>query len=147
MNLNVKLYEQVALVGTVDPLLRDNTTANTDVIDLKNYSRVAFLVGVGATDITVDFAVRQSNNSDGSSDAALSGASVTQWTATDDGKWKWVDVDAIAVKAAGYRYIFGKFTVGDGTLGANCTCVALGLPRYGPATEYDLSDVAEVVAV
>lgn len=147
MNLNIRISEQLALVGTVDPLLRDDTTVNTDVIDLKNVFRVAFLVGVGATDITVDFAVRVSNNADGSSDAALSGASVTQYSATDDGKWKWVEVDAITVKAAGYRYIFGKFTVGNGTTGANVTCVALAQTRYGPATDFDLADVAEVVAV
>lgn len=142
-----RLSEQIAVVGTIDPALRDNTTADSDVIDMKLWRRVLFLVLLGATDIVVDFALRGSNNSDGSSSAAITGKSVTQLSATDDNEQVMVEITAEELETAGYRYVFGRVTIGDGTLGANVAVAVLaGEGRYRPASDHDLASVSEIVA-
>lgn len=145
MRLGLKLSEQYGVVAALDPQTINNTTGSTDVVDLKDKERVMFILNTGATDTTVDFAIRQSNNSNGTSDVALSGASITQYGATDDNHIKIIEVDAMAVKAAGYRYIFGKVTVGSGSTGALVAVIAIAANRYSPATDYDLTRVSEVV--
>jgi hypothetical protein len=145
------LTEQLALVGSVSPQLIDNNTADTEWIDMSKWRRVAFLLLVGATDITLDFKLRASAASDGSNPVDISGYAVTQLTAAGgDNDRVWIEITAAKMatlnSGAGYRYLSGRVTVGDGTLGANVAVAAFGaVARYEPASDGDLASVVETI--
>ena len=43
-----KVHEELAIVGTIDPQAAGQTTATTDVIDMQEFQKVAFIVSTGA---------------------------------------------------------------------------------------------------
>lgn len=145
------LTEQLALVGSVSPQLIDNNTADTDWIDVSKFRRVAFLLKVGATDTTVDFKLRASAASDGSNPVDISGYAITQMTgAGGDNDRAWIEITAAKMatlnSGAGYRYLSGRVTVGDGTTGAYVDVSAFGaVARHEPASDGDLASVVEII--
>lgn len=137
-------YERVAVVGTIDPQNGNNSTQNTDYVDMSKFAEALFVFQLGAVDNTVDCLVRESTTTSDGGGQTLSGKAATQLTATDDGKQVVINVKAEEL-SVGYRYLRGRMTVGNGTTNL-ISCVALGLmPRHGPASDDDLSDVAQVV--
>jgi hypothetical protein len=140
------LTEQIALVGRVSPQLIDNNTGDTAWVDISKFRRVAFLLLLGATDITVDFKLRSATDSSGTSAADISGYAITQFSATDDNKEAWIEIDENKMAALGRRYVSARVTVGDGTLGGNVAVAALaGVARYEPASDNDLATVAQII--
>lgn len=142
-----KASERLALVGTIDPDAYAAGTYLTDAIDMADFDRVLFLILAGdlVTNNTTDFKVTASVASGGTY-YDLTGAAITQLTeaGSDSDKQAMVEVKAIDVLAAGYRYIKGSLTVA--TAGADASVVALGFdPHYGPASDQNLTSVAEIV--
>ena len=145
---NEALSEQLALVGLVNAGLRDNTTAATGWIDMKNIRRVLFLCNVGATDIVADFKLRSALDGSGTTPLDISGKVATQWSATDDNKVSIIEITAeeVGILGVGRTFIEGLATIGDGTLGANVCVMALaGFLRYSDASENDLAAVKEII--
>ena len=141
--------ERAAVVGKIDPALRDNTTADTDVVDMSKFAEAMFVFQCGATDITVDFKLLESDASGGTY-TDISGKSITQFAATDDNKVAVINLKAEelgqGVGTAAKRYVKGRITVGDGTTGAYTAALALGMkPRFAPASDDDLAAVAQIV--
>ena len=135
--------EAVAVVGAIDPALRDDATVTSDSVDMSYWQQALFVLLVGATDITVDAKIQVS--ADNSSWSDLSGKAIGQVAATDDNK-QWVLDLRAAVLGSSYRYARLSVTVGNGTTGAYTAAVALGvLPRQYPASDYDHADVDEIV--
>jgi hypothetical protein len=140
------LTEQLALVGRVSPQLIDNNTGDTAWVDISKFRRVAFLLLLGATDITVDFKLRSATDSSGTGAADISSYAITQLTATDDNKEAWIEIDENKMAALGRRYVSARVTVADGTLGGNVAVAALaGVARYEPASDNDLATVVQII--
>jgi hypothetical protein len=137
--------ERAAVVGKIDPALRDDTTANTGAIDMSKFHEVMFILQVGATDITVDAKLQEDSDSGFGSASDISGKAIGQASATDDNKVWIINLKSDELTPS-KRYARMLITVGDGTSGAYTSAVALGMrPRFGPASDDDLATVDEIV--
>lgn len=148
MGYNEALSEQLAIIGTIDPDATAASTVSTDVIDMKHYRRVLFIVLAGelGSSATVDFEVNGDTASNGSFATAITGKAITQLTqaGTDSDKQVLVEVTAEEVAAQGFRYIRGDLTVGTAT--SDMAVVVLGsFLRYSDASQYDLASVDEII--
>jgi len=112
----------------LSPALRNNTTVNGLVIDMRGYDAVEFVIAVGATDTTVSAKVQRDDNAAFSSPTDIPGAAVTQFTATDDDK-----AAVISVFRPAERFVRISVTVGSGTTGANVGVVARKYVAFGPS--------------
>ena len=138
------LHEKAGVVSTIDPANYNNSTQNTDYVDISKFSEVLFVVALGAVDSTTDFKLREAQDTGGTGEQDLTGKAMTQLGAADDNKQVVVSVKAEEL-SNNYRYVRGRLTVGNGTTNI-VAVVGLGVPRYAPATDDDLSSVAQVVA-
>lgn len=136
--------ERIALVGTIDPVNGNNSTLNSDYVDMSKFAEALFIFQLGSVDSTVACLVRESLNTSDAGGQTLSGKSATTLTATDDNKIVLINVKSEEL-TTGYRYLRGRMTVGAGTTNL-VSCVALGIkPRFGPASDDNLADVAQIV--
>lgn len=144
-----RISERLAIVGTIDPDAYGTGAQNSDIIDMKFWRRVVFIVMAGdlGSSATLDFKV-QSGDSTLSDAADLTGKSITQLTqaGTDSDKQVIVEVTAEEVAEAGDRYIRGTMTIG--TASSDCGVIVLGEPAHytKDVTANDLSTVDEIVA-
>lgn len=146
MPFSEELNEALAVVGYAVPLLRDNTTVATGWIAVALFRRLLFICSIGAVDISVDFKLRQATDGSGTGAADITGKLITQFSATDDNKIALIELTAEEV-GAGFTHVEGLATIGDGVTGANICLHALGgVPRYHPASDYDLAAVAQIVS-
>lgn len=146
--MSQKLSEMLGLVSCIDPDAYSAGTQTGDEVDMSSYHKIVYVLMVGdmVSSATLDYAVQGSATSGGTF-ATISGKSITQLTqaGTDDNKQAIIEVDAIEVKAAGYRYVKDQLILG--TAGADCGAVAFAGPaKYGPASDGDLSTVDEIVS-
>lgn len=143
-----KIYEQIGLMGTIDPQLVDNAAKTSDWVLMKYIDRLIGTVLVGATDITVDIKFQQASDNSGTGAADISGYSATQLSATDDNKQVIIEIDAATVMAASASkpYVALVVTVGDGSSGAQiCATLQGALYDYSFPADFDLASVAEIV--
>lgn len=131
--LEVMLAKQV-----LNPQSGNNTTLNGSSVDMAGWDGAFFVVMVGATDTTVDAKLQDS--ADDTTFADISGASLTQWSATDDNKAK-----AIDIWRPSRRYVRPVVTIGAGTTGAVVSVLAVRYRRTGrlPPTQ-DLAELKKV---
>lgn len=146
-----KWTENNAVLATIDPDAYTAAAYNTDVIDMRYWDTVVFVVMVGTlgASATVDFVVNYDTASGGSYASAVTGKSITQLTqaGTDDDKQVIVEVSAAELAAEGInaRYLRGTLTVGTATSDAGL--IAIGSrARYQPADDFDLASVDEIVS-
>lgn len=145
----INLAEDVAVLACIDPDAYATGDSTTDIIDMRYWSEVLFIVQVGTlgSSATADFVVAGSAASNMASSATVTGKSITQLTeaGTDSDKQSLVRVTAEEVMAQGYRYIQGTLTIGAATSDAGV--IAIGAhARYNPATQFDLASVSEIVS-
>jgi hypothetical protein len=69
-----------------------STTFNGAGVDMQGWDGVAFILNLGATDGTVDMDAESDDNSGFSSPTAITGAAITQLSATDDNNIAILDV-------------------------------------------------------
>ena len=148
MGYTERLSEQLAVVATIDPASLTANTYLTDAIDMKLHRRVLFIIAVGAltSSNTTDFSVVGDTASGGSYATTITGKTITQLTkaGSDDNKQVLVEVTAEEVAAQGLRYIKGSLvTAAAAALG--CVVALADSTRYGPASDYDLASVDEIV--
>ena len=143
-----KLSEAVAVVACIDPDAYTTGAQTSDWIDMADFERVMFIVQAGSlgSSATLNFKVQQSAAANGANPADITGKEITELTeaGTDSDKQAIVEV-AAAELTDGYRYIAGVMTVGTATSDAGVIAIAAN-PNYGPASDYDLADLAEIVA-
>lgn len=146
---NQRLSESLAVVSCIDPDANGAGAINGDVIDMKNFRRVLFIIMAGTlgASATLDWVLKGDTASGGSFSTTINGKSITQLTqaGTDDDKQVVVEVTAEEVAAQGFRYIRETLTVGTATSDAGTLALA-DFSRYSPASEYDLASVDEIVA-
>jgi hypothetical protein len=147
----IRADQAVAVVECTDPDAYTTGDVTGDIIDMMKFEQVMFVVMAGAlgSTATVDFQVYQGNTSGMGGAKVISGAAITQLTeaGTDSDKQAIVVVKQADLDVEnGFRWIRGTLTVGTATSDAGV--VALGLyPTYGPASDYDLTSVDEIVAL
>jgi hypothetical protein len=139
--------ERAAVIGKISPANYNNTVPNTDYVDMSKFHEVMFVLLLGSTgniDSTVDFLVRESIDTSDTGGQTLTGKTIAQFSGTDDAKVAVVNVKSSEL-SAGYRYLRGRATVGNGTTNI-IAVVALGMkPRFAPGTDDDLAAVAQVI--
>jgi hypothetical protein len=143
-----KFSDDWAVVATIDPDANAAGTLTTDEIDMSKYQAVAFVVMAGAlgTSATLDFSVKGGASSNAGSHAtAVTGKAITQLTqaGSDDDKQVIVEVTGEEVGAQGLRYIEGSLVTATAT--SDSGVLVLGKPKFGPAHDYDLASVDEIV--
>ena len=123
------------LVAAV-PALVDNTTLATAWIPITDAWRVVAGILMGVTDITVDAKLQQATDASGTGVKDVSGAAITQFAATDDGKWATIDCEATAFdEVNSLNHVRLLITVGDGTAGAYVAGFLILPTRHAPPTQ------------
>lgn len=144
------LVDSVKASMVLPPGLRDDTAAASKFVDMREYDYVEFLILVGATDTTFDAKVQESDSADGSNEADVEDADITQVGADGDNRMVVVSVHKSALSK---RYVGVLATSGDGTAGVNNAVIALRYGKSGrlPETQETAGDnsyaTAEVVRV
>jgi len=145
---NAKPGEIVAVVGKISPQTVSNSaTVYSDVVDLSKYTAVQAIALFGdMANETIDFKC-YTCDSDGSNPSALSGYAMTQLAAcasANDNKQLVINLDAQELAALNKRYVKAGLVTGNSS-GGPAAVVALGMqPRFGPASDNDLSTVVEI---
>jgi len=148
MGYTERLSEKLAVLGTIDPQAVGGTTTTTvssDVVDMSAFRRVMFVLSVGTLGVgsTVDLTVYKGT---ATGTVTSSHTAITQLTAADDDKQVIVEVTAEQVEPN--RYVKAVIVAADSGAGTidGMSLVALGGEcRHGPAVNYDLSSVDEIV--
>jgi hypothetical protein len=111
---------------------------------MSKFHEAMFIAQVGAIDSTIDFKLQESaNGSSGWQD--ITAKAITQLTATDDNKVAIINLKSQQLDA-GYRYVRGLMTLGNGSAQL-VAAIALGLsPRFGPGSDDKLTTVAQIVS-
>lgn len=141
------LADNLAVLGTIDPASISASTVNTDVIDMRYWREVLFIVVTGAlgTSATADFLVKGDSASGGSYATTVTGKSITQLVkASHDNSQAIVRVTAEEAAAQGFRYLRGSLTIG--TAASLASVIVVGAhARYSDATDFDLASVVQIV--
>lgn len=144
------LTENLAIIGTIDPDAYTAAAYNTDVIDMKDWREVIFIVMTGdlGASATLDFVVKGDTTSGGSFSTTITGKTATQLTqaGSDSDKQVIIRVTSEEVAAQSLRYLRGTMTVATAT--SDCGAIVLGVPAHyapitAPAQEKDLGVRAE----
>ena len=147
--------DEWSLIGTIDPDKVVSSPASnqlTDAIDMADYDQVAFVFAFGNMDgaaDTVTCSVVQSDASGGTY-KAVTNASATALTGSpnQDDSQVIITVDEHALDMDNdYRYVKGQVALAGGTTGTDITVMAFGRAKHKPASDADLSSVAEIVNV
>lgn len=137
--------ERAAIVATIDPANHNNSTQTSDAVDMSKFHEAMFILLAGAIDSTIDFKLQSDDNSGFTTAADISGKAITQETGGDDDNKQWLINLKAEELAAGERYARASVTLGNGTTNI-VGLVALGLkPRFGPASDDDLSSVSQII--
>lgn len=145
----IKPSEKVAVVGTIDPASLTANTYVSDWVDMADFEQVMALILVGAISSTgtFDAKLRQAKTDSGGDAKDIAGKSITQLTAAGSDSNKQVVLQAYQDEldvAGGFRYV--ALSVTTATAASLAGAVLLGFhPTYGPASDYDLSSVDEIV--
>tara|TARA_R110002051_G_scaffold69334_1_gene124719 strand:- start:761 stop:1198 length:438 start_codon:yes stop_codon:yes gene_type:complete len=137
--------EQWAVIGVVDPDANTAAQYLTAAIDMSLWSRIVAVVQAGTlgSSGTLDFKLTDASASGGSY-TDITGKAITQLTqaGTDADKQSIINLrfDELNDDA---RYVKAAMTVGTAT--SDCSAIVMGLPRYYPASDNDLSSVDEIV--
>lgn len=152
---NEQFVERCAILGTVDPGALSATTYNTDIVDMRYWRRVAFILlagTIGDVDGTLQLQlyVNTANSTSSPAPTAVAGKVFTATNfsgSTDSNKQGIIEITAEECETAldFGRYLFATLTVGTQTSGASVLVLGIDA-RYGPATEYDLASVTEVIS-
>lgn len=147
-----KLSEGLALVSVTDPASVGVGTVDSDVIDMRVFRRVIWVLAAGVLGAgsTIQLILYANTANSASGGTAITGKTLTATTfsgTADNNTQAIIEVTAEEVAAAlpDARYLYGEITVG--TAASLLCCVALGdAARYCPASDYDLASVSEIVS-
>jgi hypothetical protein len=137
--------EQWAVVGVVDPDANTAAAYDTDEIDMSLWHRLVAIVQAGTlgSSATLDWKLQDASSSGGSF-SDITGKAITQLTqaGTDADKQAIINLRFDEMNTDG-RYVKGVMTVGTAT--SDCSAIILGMPRFAPASDNDISSVDEIV--
>ena len=141
--------ERAAVVGAIDPDANTAATYTTGWIAMSDFQSVMAIVMAGTlgASATLDAKLEQASDSSGTGAKDITGAAITQLTqaGTDSDKQAVIQCNAEDLDLAGdFTHVRLSMTVAVAT--SDCSAIVLGFDaRYGPASDYDLSSVDEIV--
>ncbi len=137
--------EMLAVVSTIDPQTVANTPIVGDYVAAKNHQKVVFtfLLGNMAAE-TIDCSVLEATDASGTGAQAYKAATQLAAHATNnDNRQVVIEVDTSKL-STGFTHFAPRMVTGGATGGpASAVGVAVG-SRHEPATDGDLSSVAEI---
>lgn len=139
-----------ALVGVIDPDAYTAAAYTTDWIDMRDFEKLMAVIYAGdlGSSATIDAKLEQATDSSGTGAKDITSKSITQLTqaGTDSNKQAIINLTAEEMDADnGFDYARLKVTVGTATSDMGAAVFGFN-PRYGPASDNDLSTVDEIVA-
>src|SRR3954454_18723193 len=109
------LHESVGVVSTIDPANLNNATTNGDYVDMSKFHEIMAVLQLGSVDATIDFSLRQSDDTGGTNEATVTGKSITQLTGgTQDNNTYVISLKSEELTGAG-RYVRPRVVVASGT--------------------------------
>jgi hypothetical protein len=147
---NALASEIAAVVATIDPDVTTASTVTSDWVDMGLFDQIMAVVMAGTlgTSATLNAKIEQATSSAGAGAKDLTGKLITELTqaGTDSDKQAIINVRAEELDIDnGFSFARLSMTVGVATSDAGAIVLGFG-PRYGPASDNDLSTVDEIVA-
>lgn len=138
--MHQSLADSVKITQNVVSQRLNNSSANGADLDMAGWDGVLFVLNLGATDATVDMVAQSSASGGGAGYANITGAAISQISATGDNR-----IVAIDVWRPTNRFVRSRVTVGAGTTGADFGVLAIQYKATGrmPVTQA----LAELVKV
>lgn len=145
---NVKISEQLALLGSIDPVSQGVGSVSTGWISAANFERYIAKVSTGVlgASATVDAKIQQATDSSGTSAKDVTGKAITQIVkATGDGKQAVIDLRTDELDTnGGFGYF--RLTVTVGTAASMVSgSVYGGVAKEYPASGKNASTVVQIV--
>lgn len=145
--------ELCAIVATIDPDVTVASTVDSDWADFKDfeYMKAILLNGTLGASATVDLSLRQATDGSGTGAKAFSPAkAITQLTqagtdASDDQAILIARQDELDVEG-GFSFVSMRLIIGTATSDMCAVMLGFSPPTYGPASNFDLASVLEIVA-
>lgn len=152
--------EQAAVVGTIDPDVYAHGAQNSDWVDMADFEMVMAVLLIGTfpdTDTTMDFKLQQATSSGGAGAKDITGKAITQIASGSpvvSDKQAIINVRGAELDIANdFRFVRAVATGADSGSPADSPAntidygaVLLGMgPKHGPASDFDLASVAEIV--
>lgn len=125
-----------------------STPLVTGAVDVSRFDQILMIVRLGDMAAeTIDGGL-QSVDSDGTSNAAnITTKQFTQlaaYASNNDNKILVMAAKGVDLLASGKRHVRGRMVTGN-TTGGTVNITILGLPKYGPPSDFDSSDVVQIV--
>lgn len=144
-----KPSEVAAVIGRLDPVSQAAATVVSTYVDMQKFKKAMFILSVGAlgASATVDAKLRQATDSSGTGVKDISGTSMVQLTqaGTDSNKQVVFNLDAAQLDVAN-EFDFATLSVTISVAACLISVIVIGIePRFGPASDNDLSTVDEIV--
>lgn len=145
--MGTKPSERAAIVATIDPASLTANTYVSDWVDASKFDNLMAVILLGAITANGTFNAKlvQSAASDGANPADITGKAVTELTkaGSDDNKQVIINLRGDEL-AEGYRYVALSVTTATAATIAGAAILGFN-PNYGPASDYDLASVDEIV--
>lgn len=142
-----KIYENMALVATIDPDAYATGTQGSDWVDMSVHRQVMFtpLVGDLGSSAVLNVKLQEATSNAGAGKQDISGKAITALTqaGTDSDKQAHIHLQADEL-SAGYRYARALATLTVATSDYGLVAFA-SRGHYKPAKDYDLASVDEIV--
>jgi hypothetical protein len=124
------------LIDVIKPQLVNNASVYSAWLPMHDAVRLLAIINVGVTDITLDAKIQQATDSSGTGAKDVTGAAITQYTATDDNKYSTIDLEAAALDINNnFTYVRLGITVGNGSTGAYVSASVIRTSRHMPPTQ------------
>jgi len=139
-----RLSEELGVIATIDPQTITNAEVFSDVIDMSKYDKVMAIFMGGNMAADGSMICRAATCDSGGTNAASLKTASTVAAGTDLTQVV-IEVDNQDLAGGGTnanRYI--KFGIVSAGSGGPVACCVLGKAKYGPASDDDLSTVAEI---
>lgn len=150
MKMNALGSEVAAVVGVIDPDAYAASTVVSAFVDMKNFDQVLAIVSAGTltASSTLDAKLEQATDAAGTGVKDVTGKAITQLTQAggDSDKQALINLRAEETDIeGGFSFVRLSMTLTAGT-GGDAGGLLLGMgASYGPANDFDLASVAEIV--
>jgi hypothetical protein len=135
--------EKMAVLAKTFPVNGNNAATATTGFHAKNFDEYLAMLSLGVIDQTVDFKLQCSDLVSGTY-TDIPGKAITQVPGTGDNTVRIIDLKAEEIPE-GRPFIRALTTVANGTSSLIDVTIFGLRPRTGPATDYDLASVAQIV--
>lgn len=148
MSVNMKGSEAVAVIGAIDPDANGIGTVVSDYADMGKFNKamaIIFVGNIGASG-TVDAKLLQATDISGTGAKDITGRVITQLVDTvNDDEQAIINVSSDDLDLDNGFY-FIAISMTTAVAAGDSSAVLLGIaPRHGPASDFDLATVSEIV--